>query len=503
MRRIGAPQGLGEQRARGIWPRHWNSVIQTLNRGADPGHKSHEKRSPPLSQESAPILIIGGGASGLLVAVNLLQQDKNLRVVLVERLSKGPGAGVAYGTEHLGHLLNVPAGRMGAFPDRADDFLNWLREKGPVHPAGRDWAATDFAPRRIYRDYLRSLIVPFGPEGDGRLEMVAGEVADLVMTGNGFVAQLGAGQQIHARAAVLASGNEGPTGSGDGRILSGWDDSAVGQIDRDAEVGMIGTGLTMIDNVITLLDNNHRGRITALSRRGLLPQPHVPGVQAQPIDQKDVPFGARMPQLTGWLRQRIHEAEADGVDWRAVVDGLRPHTQALWMSLADDEKRRFLRHGRAWWDVARHRMAPEIAERIKDARIRGQLAIGRARILGIEPKADGGAEIRFRRPGAQAEDRLRCDVAIECRGRSGNIDQSRNPLIRRLAQRGVIRPDRLHLGVDVDEHGAVIDREGQSVEGLLAVGPLTIGRLWEIIAVPDIRQQAADLAAHLIAHIRR
>jgi uncharacterized NAD(P)/FAD-binding protein YdhS len=49
------------------------------------------------------------------------------------------------------------------------------------------------------------------------------------------------------------------------------------------------------------------------------------------------------------------------------------------------------------------------------------------------------------------------------------------------------RPDHLGIGLEVDENSRAGER-------LWALGPLTKGRYWEIIAVPDIREQAAQVA---------
>jgi uncharacterized NAD(P)/FAD-binding protein YdhS len=60
------------------------------------------------------------------------------------------------------------------------------------------------------------------------------------------------------------------------------------------------------------------------------------------------------------LRLEIKHCEAAGGDWRSVIDGLRPQVQALWQALPLQEKRRFLRHLRPYWEVHRHRAAPPV-----------------------------------------------------------------------------------------------------------------------------------------------
>src|SRR6478672_2022520 len=95
------------------------------------------------------ITIIGGGASGTLLAANLLREATGeVEINLVERRSR-IGRGVAFGTTRDSHLLNVPAGRMGAFPDEVDHFHKWLIENG------HNYDSHDFVPRMMFGEYLR------------------------------------------------------------------------------------------------------------------------------------------------------------------------------------------------------------------------------------------------------------------------------------------------------------------------------------------------------------
>ena len=78
-------------------------------------------------------LIVGGGFSGTMMAAQLAR--RGLRVALVEGAGRA-GQGTAYSTRDEVHLLNVPAAKMSAWPERPDDFI----------AAGHDAGA--FAPRR-------------------------------------------------------------------------------------------------------------------------------------------------------------------------------------------------------------------------------------------------------------------------------------------------------------------------------------------------------------------
>jgi uncharacterized NAD(P)/FAD-binding protein YdhS len=278
-----------------------------------------------------------------------------------------------------------------------------------------------------------------------------------------------------------------------------WDAQALTGLDPAAAVLLIGTGLTMVDVVISLLDSGHTGPIHAVSRRGLLPNAHadapVPGASIE------LPLPSGLRALTRWLRNATQAASAAGQDWRAVIDGLRPHTQALWQSLSTVEQARFLRHLRPWWDVCRHRMAPEIARRIEAARASGQLCVHAGRVEAAA-LSGAGADLRLRPRGQIGTIGLSVDRVVNCTGPEGDITRVADRLTQALLRDGLARPDALALGFDVTATGAVLSRDGASSGGLFALGPLTKGVFWEITAVPDIRRQCAEMAAHLADRLR-
>ncbi len=151
-----------------------------------------------------------------------------------------------------------------------------------------------------------------------------------------------------------------------------WDTEAVRAIPSEADVLLVGTGLTMVDWAFSLARLGHRGRIHAVSRHGLLPRSHGPaaaielgpGIGAAP---------ATALGLSQAVRAEVERVVAGGGDWRSVVDALRPRTQALWAGLPTDERRRFMRHLRPYWDVHRHRAAPHVAAQVEELRRSGQL----------------------------------------------------------------------------------------------------------------------------------
>lgn len=444
---------------------------------------------------SKAFIVVGGAASGVLTAVHILRRFRDARVTLFEK-RPDLGSGIAYGTEQPHHLLNVPASGMSAFADDPGHFLDWLSTYGTWRPEG-GWTPRSFVPRRIYRDYLASLIAPFLDEPD-RLQVHRDEVVALSESEAGVTVRTAAGMAFSADAAVLATGNEGAPLPPAAWRHECWATPARFDIPAGAAVGIIGTGLSMVDAVLSLLDAGHAGPILAISRRGLLPHPQAPTTPCL-FEETDLPFGQPLSSMALWLRRQVRRSAAEqGKDWREFVDGLRPWTQHLWRQLPHAEKRRFLRHARPWWDIHRHRMAPEIRARIDAAVASGRLTLVSGSILGLAPEG-GRVVLRYRPRGSRKELTAAIDAVIECRGSNTDVAATRNPLLRSLLESGTIRADALKLGIDVTPEGAVIRRDGTPSRRIHAIGPATLGTFWEIVAVPDIRLHAARLAVRLNA----
>jgi uncharacterized NAD(P)/FAD-binding protein YdhS len=245
----------------------------------------------------------------------------------------------------------------------------------------------------------------------------------------------------------------------------------------------------MVDIVLLLEARGFTGPIVALSRRGLVPLPH--GDDPPPVDRRANPPAALDSHLVRALRAR-----AAAVPWRHAIDELRPFTQSLWQGAPLAQRRRFVRHLRPWWDIHRHRIAPSVHGCIRSLIARGQLRVGAGKLIGAEP-ADGGIAVQWRPRGADVPARQTFTRIINCTGPEADLGRSSEPLLRNLIARGAIRPGPIGLGIEVDGAARVLDSAGAANPRLHALGPLTRGMWWEIIAVPDIRSQVADVAAVL------
>ena len=389
------------------------------------------------------------------------------------------GRGVAYSTTEPAHLLNVPADGMSAWAKDPDHFARRFEAEGGDR--------CGFAQRRFFARYLGEMLNK--AVSTGCIELVEKTVVGGTREGSGWRVSFDDGSSIGAFALVLALGNQEPEslrvfeGVGSRFIRNPWEADARAAVQELAESGetalLVGTGLTMVDLVLSLDAAEHRGRIVALSRRGLVPREHA-DYEPLCVEQEEVPTGS-VRALWRWLRQRGAE-----VGWRAAIDSLRPHSHPLWQSLSADQQRRFLRHARPWWDVHRHRIAPEVAATVARMVADGRLEIVAGRIVSAR-EGQASLEVEFRRRRASATDSMTFGYGFNCTGPLHSITRSKGPLLRSLLDAGQVQPDHLGIGLEIDE----TCRAG---EHLWAMGPLTKGRYWEIIAVPDIRDQADQVA---------
>ena len=435
------------------------------------------------------VVIVGGGFTGALQAINLLRHG-TARATIVERRPQA-GRGLAYSAAHPDHLLNVRAGNMSAFPDDPRHFVNWLADKHPEHASG-------FAPRLVYGEYLAGLLHETAAASNGRLAIVAGDACDVRREGAKARVHLACGRVLEADAVVLAPGNlvpYSPAGLDTAALPPGvyaqcpWTAPITEDLEPDDTVLTMGSGLTMVDVALLLEAHGFKGRILALSRRGLAPRAHLGAAMAPS-------WLEAAPAATCAALVRRVRARAGVVGWHAAVDELRPFTQALWRDADIVQRRRFLRHLRPWWDVHRHRIAPQVDATIAAMRARGQLEVAAGKLL--EVVADGrGARVTWRPRGEAAARTLHVRRIINCTGPQGDLLATGEPLLRTLLERGSIRPDALRIGIDVDERSQVVDRDGVVQDWLLALGPITRGAFWEIVAVPDIRQQTWAVAMRL------
>jgi uncharacterized NAD(P)/FAD-binding protein YdhS len=442
------------------------------------------------------VAIVGGGAAGVLAAVHLRRAKPEAQITVIDASGR-PGTGAAYGTDDPTHLLNVPAPRMSVWPDDPEHFSRWLDERA-VTPA------ESFAPRLAYGRYLQDQLVT----ADVRIES-----AEVVALTPGQPARLALndGRELSADAVVLATGR--PQGgmpdslerafapvlaeSTDGRVvLDPWAPGALAALgaSRPSSVLVIGSGLTAVDVALHLTARG--STVTLLSRNGALPRrfrstgaptelPHLDALGA----------GVSLDELRVALAADLEHARDRGVDWRQVIDAVRPRTARLWQSLGWEDQRRFLREDLRQWEILRHRMPPTIADAINAAIDGGQLIVEAGEVADVSLRRKGVELVVTTSDGSV---RRRGDAVVVAAGAAWD----RRSLQRCALWANLLAADvaSLHpsgLGVRLTSDGYLIDAAGDVVPNIVCIGSIRQGEEWETTAIPEIRTQAAAIATLL------
>lgn len=465
------------------------------------------------NRPDADVLIVGGGLSGTLLAVQLLRLPDQRRIVIVESRSE-LGRGEAYSATELGHTLNGNAARMSVDPDDADDLTRWLT----TYIAAGGWPESDdqhvpvaelFPPRGIFGLYVQQRLAEARAVGErfgSTVEHVRGEVTDLQVQDPGLrVTLAGRTEPLTGRFGVLATGMfaAARTPQRDSNALNAaavdpWDVNAMRQLDPRGRVLIIGSGLTMVDAVVSLEQAGHRGPVDVFSRHGLLPH-----VRRQPPTWPDF-LGANHDicstrQLVRALREQCRQAAEQGIDWQAPLDTVRVHIPRLWSQATDLQRRQFVRHVRPWWESHHHRSPPTSAQLLDRLIAEGRLHVHAASLLDVEDSPAGEVRIRVRYRGRKDASTERGSALINSTGIQYDWRRVDRALPRNLLARGLIKPGPLALGIAADAGGAVLDAEGAVSSRLFAMGPPLRGLWWESTAVNDVASQAKALAARLVA----
>lgn len=456
-----------------------------------------------LREESPSIAIIGGGFSGTMVAVHLLKNPTAFkRIQLIERRSIC-GTGVAYGVDSDCFLLNVPAGKMSAFPDQPLHFLNWLQTH---QQCSKNYTANCFVPRRLYGEYLQSILQDAVAHSPLKLERIKSQATNLEIVSEpnrqATIITLKDGRKLHANKVVLALGNFPPSNppishssfyTSPRYIRDIWATNALTSI-PDHPILILGTGLTLIDVVLALKERGHQAPIYAVSRHGKLPLPHQLTPPLPAFEFAELPNQIR--PLLRQVREQVKRMSEAGSPWQAVIDSLRPQTQLIWQNLSLEEQQRFLRHLRPYWEIHRHRTAPIAHQKIIELIESKQLTILAGRIQSYqETSQDVTVKIQQRSSGKILT--FCVGTVINCTGPESHYLKLADPLVQNLFAAGYITPDPLAMGFLATAKGETIGANGMTSQILYTLGASQKGQLWETTAIPELRQQAANVAQEL------
>jgi uncharacterized NAD(P)/FAD-binding protein YdhS len=463
----------------------------------------------------ASITIIGMGACGSAAFAEMTIRLAaaplpGITINLVERDEPGPG--LAFGTDQPGHLLNTESRLMGLYAHETGDFRRWLGERRPLDPE-----AVEYAPRHEYGGYIRHVL----DEAMARAEAAGievrvhrGEACAIDGDRDGARIRLADGTIFDSDHTLLALGTPKPVRFEelDGRpgyFDFPWPAARLRDgIDRDAGVIVLGSSLSAIDTLATLLDQDHRGPIRFVSKDGMLPRVEIPRPE-EPYPRRHFTLAGmrrlireRGPRFTivdlfRLFRREAEEAAGGPIDWQGedrtgrdalnllridieraeageevfqrILTSARFEASAMWDLLGPRDRARFGRWLAPHFATARFTMPIVNARRIAAAAAHGQLHV-HAGVTTTEWDADEGSFVSRLADGTA----LRAPVVVNATGTAMKLDEMPDALIRDLVDRGWLHPHPSG-GVEAHRHsGAVITRDRASPR-LYAIGQLVNG----------------------------
>lgn len=440
------------------------------------------------------IAIVGGGFSGAMVAVNLVRGATKPFSLIIFEPAPEIGVGVAYSTPSPLHLLNVRAAKMGAFPDREKHFFEWLQTTEAKTLAAKyrlpEWKEEDFVPRLLYGAYIKHLwrdMLQHAAAKKITIEAHHENVTAIRPEKEHF--RLTAGRAFNASHLVLATGNQfaGPAAPGQ-RIVTNvfhYDYVALCKEEHTLPALIIGTGLTAVDTFLSLRAAGWKQKIILLSRRALLPAVHeLYQPYPKPLQQR------RLLALMRELRHAAAAWQGEGGSWQAVVDSLRPKLQEIWKGFSVRERDIFFRRLFTYWNIHRHRMAPEIGHPLHDSIRKGEVLLRHGGLRSLREKTDA-VQAEYMHRGEMKT--LDAAVAFQCIGPDYR-SIVKAPMVETLIKEKYLTASPIGLGVLADKRLKAYADEKKSIH---VMGNYLLGELLETTAVPELRGEAQIISSSL------
>jgi uncharacterized NAD(P)/FAD-binding protein YdhS len=461
----------------------------------------------------ANIAIIGGGFCGIMTAINLLQNDDLPLHIHIINKGCALAKGIAYDPNNPTLLLNVPNGRMSAFADQPEHYLNWLMREKKLDSDSKAKLSAAFSPRQVYGEYLACLWNEWrNKPGNKKITVYEDYADDITEDGPLLHISLREHPVLTVDTVVLATGNllpRLPTGISPAFTESKlyfadpWKKDCIQNINNGGDILIIGNSLTMVDTVIGLTAEGFKGVIHSISPHGYrlkhshdAREPHTGG-NFSDINPEE---HSLLDLVRSFNRHRKIAARYNQSVY-PIVDSIRPKAQMLWQAFTPQEKQQFIRYINAFWGSLRHRLPGQMYDAIESARASGRLVTNKGHITSVKENGDS-VEVTFMDNGEFKH--LTVQRIINCTGPETDIKRPGNKLLNNLAAKGMVSPGPCGIGIQAQAASCIIpatcrDDEKQPYQpNLFVAGSNLKGMLWESTAVPELRGHAKTIAQQII-----
>jgi uncharacterized NAD(P)/FAD-binding protein YdhS len=466
----------------------------------------------PDTSTQPHIAIIGAGFSGLMTAIHLIKNATAPLTIYLINNKATFGRGAAYSTQSYKHLLNVPTAKMSALADDPTHFLDWALKQPAYQGINKDALGKTFLPRRLFGQYIASIWEETLAQKreDIQVNMVYDTATDIEQNNGKYSIKLKAHPAIQADRVVLATGNEAPGNppianskfyESKAYIKNPWLYDVTGQMKPGQDIMIIGNGLTTVDQVISIMESGYKGIVHTISPHGFAILPH----RFSHIEYKDFINEVKEPYNFDALFKLGHKhfrrLYRVGISAEPIIDSFRPHTQKIWQSFSQEDKKAFLDKFKSTWNTIRHRLAPHLYDYIQGLRIEGRLVVHTGRLVDIA-ETEQGALVKIQEQQTGTEKSIQVGLVLNCTGPHMDISRSEDALLRSMAGKGMIRPDSMRIGMDVTAKWTLINKDGKENPTLYTLGGNLRGLLWETTAIPELKVQSALLARQIVADMQ-
>lgn len=417
------------------------------------------------------IAIIGFGFCGKMVFAHLAKKFPEKFELLIFDAAEEGFSSKAFAQFSPHYILNVPANRMSAFSEKAEDFCQFLHKN--YEHIFKEIGQSGFAPRHIYAQYLQE-IIDESRATKMAYQILKTEVVAVTQNDENFTLTTKNGDEFFADEVVMATSfvqSKFPWEiASPNAIKSLWSKDSLPFHQKnfsDEKICLIGSGLTTVDLIVGLKNKNFRGKIFVVSRRGNFPQKHFS--QPKQLPNFIVSEDAKKGVLFLCLKVRNFLLQNPQFDLRHVVDSVRPITKNLWHNFDEKNKKLFMKIF-PYWNIFRHRAPQNSIGIIEEMIATKQLELCSG---GVKEIFKNGEKFCLRTKTTEFE----VDYLVNCLGFEFNA--KKYLLLNQMINCGLLQPDLMMV------------RSNHKKVHLL--GGMNIGRDFECTAVPDLRADVEKL----------
>jgi uncharacterized NAD(P)/FAD-binding protein YdhS len=441
-------------------------------------------------QDKNKLVIIGDGFAAAVTAIHLLRQGvaaDSLTIIGAGLLGKGN----AYGCVSPFFRLNVREDLPIVFSEDPLHFARWA-EANIDDPEAKT-SAGFFYRRADFGRYIFELIT--AEVGFDKIQRIPSKVCRLNEAHGLWRLDTADGGVVYAERVVIATGNSPPSWPCPIKAKPGeqataqlienpWTGKYLTAIRAEERVVLLGGGLTALDAIYALAMQGHRGPITVVGPRALLPP-----TQAQWIRQKQPNWPEKISpaKLIRFMRQYLPPLPTISSEWQSAWEELRPNLNAIWQQLTPHQRRSLFKRLGWAWSLYRFRASPQTIKAYEQLKVNNQVhfAVGRAKQVEC---SDSVITVQLNKG-----DSVQADRIINCTGVGTDL------FLNQLIADAIAIPDPLGTAIAVDIKLNVMKPNLQAWNNLWMLGPATMGSLGDVVAASAISKQAEELAKQIQA----